>query len=606
MKNKIILFSIVVAISTVTGSCKKFLDKQPITSVGPDVVFSDVNSVYHAIAGVYAQLSGDAGYGKIMSMYFTVDDDISQGRSGTLDNGTRDLSRYLTTPGNVELNRDEPNNPFIRCFKGIEYANICIANIPKMDMYDNGSEQQKAQLRRMYGEALTLRAQFYFAAIENWGDLPEHFQPASTAATANPFPERVNRDILYDHIIADLKTAEELIPWVTELAAIGDQPNERITKGTVKGLRARIALFRGGYSLRNDTRIMERRADYLTYYQIAKDECAGIIQSNIHSLNPSFKALWKDQVCSRTSADPDNELMFQVGSIGNASLADSKIGYYNGPQVNSFGTKGVYMLPTFFYSFDSTDKRRDVTCAPYNSGPDGITKTGLSITNIADGKYRRDWISNPVASPTDASNFFGLKWQLLRYSDVLLMYAEAANELNGGPTDSAYECINQVRRRGFGLPLTAPSAVDISGLAKTTFFDALVKERAFELAGEGLRKYDLIRWNLLETKINETKANLATLQERTGPYTDLPTSMYYYNGTTADDAAMWGNSLYQPAPSTSRAPANTTKVSWIGSSITTTILARYAIGFTANKSELLPLGTSTLNANYNLDQNPNY
>lgn len=604
MKNKVFLFSVVVVISTITGSCKKFLDKQPITSVGPNIVFSDVNSAYHAIAGVYSQLAGDAGYGKVMSMYFTVDDDISQGRSGTLDNGSRDLSRYFTTPGNIELNRNV--NPFLQCFKGIEFANICIANIPKMDMYVNGSEQQKAQLRRIYGEALTLRAQFYFAAITNWGDAPEQFQPASTIALENPFPKRIDRDILYDRIIADLKLAEDLVPWVTELAGIGDPVDERITKGTVKGLRARIALFRGGYSLRNDTKINERRPDYLTYYQIAKDECAEIIQANIHSLNPSFKSLWKDQVCSHAIADPHNELMFQVGAIGGAAVADSKIGYYNGPQVNSFGTKGVYMLPTFFYSFDPADKRRVVTCAPYNSGRDGITKTALSITNIADGKYRRDWITNPVPSPTDESNYFGLKWQLLRYSDILLMYAEAANELNNGPTDSAYNCLNQVRRRGFGLPINNSSAIDITGLGKAEFFDVLVKERAFELAGEGIRKYDLIRWNLLEAKINETKVNLANLQARTGVYTDLPTSMYYRNGSTADDDELWANSLYEPAPSSSSPPPNSTRVSWIGSSITTTILARYALGFTPNKSELFPLSTSALNANYNFSQNPNY
>ncbi len=75
------------------------------------------------------------------------------------------------------------------------------------------------------------------------------------------------------------------MPWRNEVASIGDPIDERITKGVVKGLRARIALFRGGYSLRQDGQ-MKRRADYLNYYQIARDECNDIITSGQHTLNP--------------------------------------------------------------------------------------------------------------------------------------------------------------------------------------------------------------------------------------------------------------------------------------------------------------------------------
>ncbi len=162
----------------------------------------------------------------------------------------------------------------------------------------------------MYGEALTLRAQFYFEAIRNWGDLPQHFLPSYIEAAENPLPVRVDRDILYDHILDDLKTAADLVPWRNELASIGDAPDERITKGTVKGLRARIALFRGGYSLRQNKTI-QRPSDYAKYYQIARDEANDIITSGQHSLNPGFKALWKDVVGSRVVADPNGELCFR-------------------------------------------------------------------------------------------------------------------------------------------------------------------------------------------------------------------------------------------------------------------------------------------------------
>ncbi len=224
---------------------------------------------------------------------------------------------------------------------------------------------------------------------------------------------------------------------------------------------------------------------------------------------PSYKDLWKNKVGGKTSADPDNELMFQVGAMGAAAIADTKLGYYNGPTVNALGNKSINIVPTYFYAFDSMDLRRDVTCAPYTVGTDGATKTGVGATAIVDGKYRRDWINSPAVSPANAVQYFGLKWQLIRYADVLLMFAEAENELNG-PTAAAYEAVNKIRRRGFGnnqslrfLILTLPA-----GLSKTTFFDALVRERSFELGGEGVRKYDLIRWNLLAAKIDAPGAAL--------------------------------------------------------------------------------------------------
>jgi hypothetical protein len=600
--NKRTLFA-ATAVLLLFASCKKYLDQQPITDVGTEVVFSDVPSAYKALAGVYSRLVGDQGFGIRLSLYYTVDNDEMQGPTGNADNDRRDIARFQATSGNAQLSK-----PFDQLFQGIEFANICIANIPQMSLYKNGTEQQKKQLARMYGEALTLRAQFYLEAIMNWGDLPAHFSPAATLASSNPFPSRTDRDTLYNHLLADLQIAEGVVPWRNELSAIGDGADERITKGTVKGLRARIALFRGGYALRSDG-TMKRSADYLTYYQIAKDECNDIINSGQHALNPSFKDLWKNKVGSRVVADPQGELMFQASGVGGVGAEDTKLGYYNGPTVNGKGNKSINVLPTYFYLFDSTDLRRDVTCAVYNVAADGVTKVGQAITAICDGKYRRDWISNPVVDPGDAIQYFGLKWQILRYSDVLLMFAEAENELNG-PTAAAYTAVNQVRRRGYGKAInTADATIDLpAGLSKSAFFDAVVKERSLELGGEGERKFDLIRWNLLGTKINATKAALLAMSTFSAPYDKLPTSMYYYKTATSDDntygGGIWANSFYKAAPTST--PANTTKITWISAAVNTTALARYATGYTAGKSELLPIPQPARDANPKMTQNPGY
>ena len=586
------------------NSCNKFLDQKPITDVSTQVVFSDVPSALKALAGVYSRMVGDAGYGIRVSLYYPLDTDEVQGPTGAGDNDRRDIARYAATPGNAQI-----TNPFNQMFAGIEYANICIANIPKMAMYTNGTDQEKKKLQRMYGEALTLRAQFYTEAIRNWGDLPANFAPASTLATSNPFPARTNRDTIYDRLLEDLKLAATLVPWRNELSAIGDGADERITKGTVKGLRARIALYRGGFSLRQDG-VVKRSTDYVKYYQIARDEAAEVMASNQHSLNPSYKALWKDQVNARAVADPNGELMFQASGIGGVGAGDTKLAYYNGPTVNGLGNKSVNILPTYFYAFDSTDLRRDVTCAVYNVAADGSAKIGQAITAICDGKYRRDWISNPTVSPTNAIQYFSLKWQILRYADVMLMFAEAENELNG-PTAAAYNAVNQVRRRGYGQSITTANAtVDLpAGLSKAAFFTAIVKERSLELGGEGVRKYDLIRWNLLATKINETKAALLAMSTLSAPYNTLPTSMYYRTGSTSDDnrfgsTGLWANSFYKAAPTAT--PSGTTKIVWLSAAINTTALSRFATGFVTGKSELLPIPQPARDANRNLTQNPGY
>ena len=598
---KLILFLFIL---TTLNSCKKYLDQQPITSYGTSFVFSTQQNAYEALMGVYSKLPGDQGYGIRLSLYYTVDNDEAQGPTGASDNDRRDIARYQATSGNAQL-----NNPFNNLFTGIEYANICIANIPAMAQYKTSK-----QLQRMYGEALTLRAQFYFEAIRNWGDLPANFQPAATLALTNPLPKRVNRDTLYNHILADLLTAESVVPWVNDLGAIGDPIDERITLGTVKGLRARIALFRGGYSLRNTSATMQRSADYLTYYKIAFQECADIINSGQHNLEPSYLNLWKNNVCAHVQADSSHELMFQVSATGLSGVEDTKLGYYDGPKVGSYGNTSICILPTYFYLFDSTDLRRDVTICAYNNATDGVTKIGQPISTLNDGKYRRDWITNPVIAATSAQQYMSLKWQILRYSDILLMYAEADNEINNGPNAADIEAVNKVRRRGYGLSINTPSSIDLpAGQNYTSFFNAIFKERSLEFGAEGIRKFDLIRWNLLGATIANTKTALTNMSNRVAPYNTLPVYMYYINNSQAYlntfGSGLWKNSFYTASPSTT--PSGTTKVTWMGTAgtsnaIYTANLARFATGFTANKCELLPIPIAAIQANPNLTQNPSY
>lgn len=587
---KILVASIlIVGMGAGISSCKKYLDVEPVSSFGTDYVFSNVENAEKAVIGTYYRLTGDQGYGIRISMYYPYDEDLMMGQGGTPypDNERRDIAHYNAKPSNTQL-----PGPFNQLYDGIERANLCIYNIPRMSKYTSGTESEKLALRRLHGEALTLRAQFYLELIRNWGDVPAQFQPSSLETDL--FKSKMDRDSIYEVLLEDLAQASTLVPWRTQVAK-----DERITQGAVRALRAKIALYRGGYSLRRN-RQMERGSNHLTYYQIARDETQAIMQSNQHALNPSYEAVFR--AIAGKQIEPNGEVIWEVAmGGGNSGLGDSKLGYYNGPRSNNNGNSALTILPNYFYLFDSTDSRRDVMCVPYNINASGSTVTsrvGRNLSQMVDGKFRRDWIPNGVVT---GPQYFGVNWPLIRYSDVLLMFAEAENEINNGPTAAAKSAFEQVRLRAYAgdasLIGTTPS--DYPG-----FFDAIVKERALELGGEGIRKYDLIRWNMLGQKINETKAILTAMSARQPPYDQLPDYMFYKNNSVDLE---WANpSYYVPNPFGSTAPTGYTRVDWVRSSIETTILRFYAEAFTPGKSELLPIPQASIDANPRLTQDYGY
>ena len=204
-------YNSLIAITVLTAavqlsSCKKYLKLDPISSFGPETVFGTVANAQKAVLGAYQEMTGDQGYGIRVSMYFPYDNDCIMGAGGHGDNDRRDIGRYNLTAGNLQLAK-----PFNQLYEGVERSNQCIKYIPQMDLYKNGSPADKAELQRLYGEALTLRAQYYFELVRNWGDLPAQWEPS--ADQPDLFLKKTDRDSIYDHILNDLKTAEDLVPW---------------------------------------------------------------------------------------------------------------------------------------------------------------------------------------------------------------------------------------------------------------------------------------------------------------------------------------------------------------------------------------------------------
>jgi hypothetical protein len=494
--------------------CKKFTEVEPVSQYNIEQAFADVSNATNAVVGVYDELQGDNGYGIRINMYYPYDTDEGI-VSGAIDNGRRGVGRYQLLLNNAEI-----TNPFRQLYRGVEKANLCIEQIPQMAQYEGGTDVEKKELRRLYGEVLTLRAQFLFELIKNWGDVPAPMIPAYKQTSL--FIGRTDRDSTYDKLLADLATAKDLIPWRLEIPL----RNERITKGVVKALRARIALFRGGWSLRNDGE-MKRGSNYLEYYKIARDECADLMANRSqHDLNPNFEDIWR-KVTSFTY-DPKGEIIFEVGAGGGNGNSDSRMGNYDGPNLANntrygAGGGGIMMLPNYFYAFDSVDTRRDVTITWYQVTGANNVKTMRRLGELNTGKYRRDW-RNPLL-PGPVLNV-GYNWAMIRFSDVLLMYAEAVNEINGSPTAEAKLAFEEVRKRAYrgntGMIGTTPSDKD-------GFFNAIVNERYLEFGHEAIRKYDLIRWNLLTAKIAETRQKIQDIRDMKNAYTNVPDSIWYRN-----------------------------------------------------------------------------
>lgn len=612
---------LLIAIFTTVG-CKKYTEVEPVSQYSVAQAFSDVSNATSAIVGVYDELQGDNGYGIRLSMYYPYDSDEGI-VSGGIDNGRRGVGRYQLLLSNAEL-----ANPFRQLYRGIEKANLCIEQIPLMTQYSGGSATEQAALKRLHGEALALRAQFLFQLILNWGDVPAPLIPAYKQTAL--FIPKSNRDSIYDQIIADLAVARDLVPWRTDAGP----RNERLTKGAIKALRARIALFRGGYSLRPNAAgtglgTMERRADYLTYYNIAKTECEELMaRRDQHTLNPNYETIWRN--VTSFIYDPQYELMFEVGAGGGNSNSDSRMGNYDGPTLNNAsrygaGGGGVQMLPTYFYAFDSVDTRRDVTLTHYQVTNATNIKSQRRLGELNTGKYRRDW-RVPLLPGTVLN--VGYNWCMIRFSDVLLMYAEAVNEISGAPSAAAILAFEEVRKRAYrgntGL-------IGVTPTDKVGFFNAIVNERFLEFGHEAIRKYDLIRWNLLAAKLAETRTKIQQMRDRIAPYTYVPQYIYYKNigeeivyyntldsvggrrpfwrptqvpptgttGTTQVPAAKWVRIDWAQHLS-----ANVIDVDGTGNKQLYLAMAYY---FVTGKSELYPFDAATISSYQGqLKQNPGY
>lgn len=462
-----ILFSVVSLIILMGTSCKKFLDTKPEDFISPVNYYKNKGDLTRALTGVYDRLGDLRLYGRGMYTFMVFSDEFyfKNGISGALSN--------TIDPSTLEINRQ-----WEAIYTGIERANMLLENM-------GGADVSPEFFNEVRGQALFLRAYFYFLLVDQYGGVP-----LKLTFTKSPVEEPLHRASVaevYEQIVKDMKEGEGLVKTITSYGF-----NGRISKTAVQGMLARVFLTMAGKPLEDQTKYAE-----------ARDYAQKVMQSGEHALNPDYKQIFINH--SREIYDIKEglwEIEFSGANQGTIREGSS-LGAYNGIACTNVdsgaGADNIRTNRKLWNAFGAGDLRRDWSIAPYRFVTTGTTTarvawSGTEIYERSTGKWRREY---ETFLPRNR-DFSGTNVPALRYSDVLLMFAEADNEVAGGPSPAGYLALNQVRRRGYGKPInTADANADApAGMSKNQFRTYIQNERLRELSFEGIRKHDLVRWGI--------------------------------------------------------------------------------------------------------------
>lgn len=550
MKLKYLFFAALASLGFT--ACSDFLDVDSVSKYDSEGVFGEKTEINRALNGVYAKLMSGDFYGDAYFTKFVFNSDV-EFTTNTSDVATNNSFRRFdgnSTASDVE-------KFWNAAYSGVEYANNFVYYLERSPLYST----EDAEIMQMMGEAKVIRAMFFHDLVTYFGDIPFTFEPASVVE--NYVMPIVSRDEVYKTLIEDLKSIAPYMKFAANLS----NGVERASKEFCWSMIARMAMHAGGYSLRPDTDNpanfgkMERPANYKELYKTALAYCDSVISSATHTLSLPYYRVFVNE-CNyvvNSNDDPIFEIPFAKETSGN-------VGYVHGPKSelyegstsgdNIWGeAKSSAALSAFYrFMFDPEDARRD-----YLNGLWGYLYNGEPTISVSYTVYNNKWskLWSTSGNPESAGNT-GINFPYMRYTDVLLMYAEAANELNDGPTDAAKAALRQVRQRAFTNPEKIDSYIESMSGSKDDFLKAVLDERKFEFAGENMRWKDLVRNNLLaeNTYYNflrylvcgENGAGQSAYQEMVEEYDGmpeyldkLPSTVYYMIGANPQTPSVFPN-----------------------------------------------------------------
>lgn len=450
-------------------SCEDDLMLEPENNITQNSFYTTELQISQALSGVYsAMVNASSRGGYDVNFYLLASEVRSNNFNAISQNGNRDyyaINRFQDTSST-----DEMGILWEDAYQQISYANTLLSRI---DAVPFANPAVKEQYR---SEAKFLRAYAYFELMRSFGKVPLIDKPVSPEEAAK-IP-RTDLALLYTFITSEIEAS------VAGLKNVYDAANKgRVTKSAAHALLGRIYLTGSGYPLNNSS-----------YVAKAKDHLFTVIQGEgqFVTFAPNYADLFK-------SANDNKYHVFEIqhisGGLSQGSYLPSYVSpnfgvsdpFYN-PQGSLYSSSELGVSQSLINTYEPGDLRLPLTVKTsfiaQNGQPDNANffvkfrEKGLVITN------RYDW---PVNFP------------VIRYADVLLMYAEILN--NEGNTAAAVPYLNRIRQRAGLTPVS-------TSLSAADFTTALRKERRVEFAGEGIYWHDLVRWNTGVAVINQAAANL--------------------------------------------------------------------------------------------------
>lgn len=503
------IVSVALGVST---SCSDFLEVEPRTSWKVEEYYDSPQNVDLAIAGLFSKLSAGQAFGGAFSMEMAYGTDEGYYSRGWDENWPVSLYSHVSNSTVIQ-------NSWSFLYGAINSANLMINGMDSVAINAAVAEDGEGiyDYSTYKAEARFLRAFSYMTLASWWNEVP--LRTEATVDQSSNHVALASLEEVYALIEEDFKYAAEHLPHAQDAGYIPGRPN----KMAAHGLLARTYLKMAGYSDSQDYQPMAE------YYDSAMVHCDIIMEDGWHQLRTSsadtlgYRHLFLDYIGGSYDT---KESMFEITYKNNLDIGMStmsQIGNMNGLSFDlTDGSKhpttqkAVAASPVFNLIYDQNDKRKEwnVPAISYNKWGKVISVTNTLAPQYTPGKFRR-WepanydhvntnepVEDYVLLTNESSlnrNQSPINWPVLRYSDILLMYAEAANEVNGAPTEKAINCLDEVRSRAGLEPIRDVSSEKVAN--KEVFLEEIMDERLREFAFEGLRKHDLIRWNKLGERL---------------------------------------------------------------------------------------------------------
>ena len=440
------------------SGCEDFLTKNDPSNFTVDTYFksaehaeSTVNSIYESLRSVTGGGFNGAPWMMLEFQTGLASDELGQANNSIIirdlvnnsDNGYG--STYWTSH-----------------YRGIANANLAIAKISDIEM----DQSEKA---RLIGEARFLRAYYYYNLVRIFGEVPL-IDESVDLNSEELYPEQASVQAIYDFIVADLTSAENSgLPFTDQ--------NGRVSLGAIKSFLSSVYLTMAGYPLNGGSQ----------YYELARDKAKEVIDEGAYYLFDEYSDLHNEA----TENMGEHIFMVQFNRTDHNSdgLQVSILPYNRGISLYSAETGAIFAQKGFIESYEPGDKRTEEKEFYYRTFS---LEADRSDTINLGGWYIYKHF-DPAAHLVTANS--GLNWTLMRYAEVLLIYAEAVNEASG-PSAEAYEAINKIRRRA-ELP-------ELAGLSQQEFREAIWREKWYELSYENKTWFDMAR---LRKAFNVTTGN---------------------------------------------------------------------------------------------------